>query len=789
MTPFRRARRHGHHGSGTGRRNIVLVAAAALLLTGNVPAAAAPSALREPDDEGGRSQPLDIVILVDESGSLTDDDVDEEVKAASTIAQSVLNPGSRVTVVGFGSNNGVSGQDAAREVCRPTLVEEGNGGQYLADCVSDLHRRDKEEGNDTDHAEALSRALAYLDDSGAPDDAAKMIFLLTDGALDVPNSPNYGRSAGDRNDNALKVVDRHLETARDSGVQVWPLGFGSSIDRDQLDAFAAGGSQQTCNDMDVATPSARVVDSSAEVVRSLQEALAAASCAGLSPPDSESLPGGRTAELTVDIPVIATEGALTVTKNNPAITVEYVDPQGEVVPSQGDHDGAEFSRSGENSAVEVLRIVDPRPGTWKVRLTSPSGSEEELVTATAQWQGRINTFLTVEGTSRPGEKLAVRLELSTRRGVITDPDALDALDFSATVTEPGGEPRAVELRDNGEAPDLSADDGQFAGRVTAPDDAGTLTFTSTVQGRGVAADVREFPHAVTADGIPLTARISLDPLTEVWEGRTISGTLTVDNQASDDAEVQLVVDSPEGVLTKVDRAARSFSPGQSEEPFTITVGADSAHGPATFSVRAFDSSGATVGSAAPLTVTVRPAPGIIERYWWAWTLMLIGVVALTAAIAVRNARVRARRDVRGLVAELYLGDQRVGPELRAPSRWSDTFKFTVREPEGPGQEPRLDTPDRGAACYIAFRTPPDSVRIRTPHDQTRTVKIGGSGTQLSDGLLLAFRDERRVSASPPPPCPDPTDTRHGNTGTGRDAETDTGVGNFRPHSSEDPWIA
>lgn len=44
--------------------------------------------------------PQDIVVLVDESGSLGEADVEEEAKAA-TIAQSVLTPGSRVTVDGF----------------------------------------------------------------------------------------------------------------------------------------------------------------------------------------------------------------------------------------------------------------------------------------------------------------------------------------------------------------------------------------------------------------------------------------------------------------------------------------------------------------------------------------------------------------------------------------------------------------------------------------------------------------------------------------------------------------
>ena len=52
--------------------------------------------------------PLDIVMLVDESGSLSAADVAREIQAAGTIAQTPLNPRSRVTIVGFGGVNGVA---------------------------------------------------------------------------------------------------------------------------------------------------------------------------------------------------------------------------------------------------------------------------------------------------------------------------------------------------------------------------------------------------------------------------------------------------------------------------------------------------------------------------------------------------------------------------------------------------------------------------------------------------------------------------------------------------------
>jgi hypothetical protein len=92
-------------------------------------------------DPAPETIPLDMVIAVDESGSLSKADVERETQAATTIARSVLNPASRVTVLGFGSNNGAPGQRAVNEVCRPTIADGDVSLQYLSTCVKGLHLR------------------------------------------------------------------------------------------------------------------------------------------------------------------------------------------------------------------------------------------------------------------------------------------------------------------------------------------------------------------------------------------------------------------------------------------------------------------------------------------------------------------------------------------------------------------------------------------------------------------------------------------------------------------------
>jgi len=110
--------------------------------------------------DGAGDAVLDVVMLVDESGSETDAKVAEERQTAGTIAQSLLNPRSRVTVVGFGGVNHVApNQNPVNVACQPTITSGASNLSYLASCVNSLHRRTEAEGDDTDYAAALGQAM------------------------------------------------------------------------------------------------------------------------------------------------------------------------------------------------------------------------------------------------------------------------------------------------------------------------------------------------------------------------------------------------------------------------------------------------------------------------------------------------------------------------------------------------------------------------------------------------------------------------------------------------------
>lgn len=694
-------------------------------------------------DNGPQPTPLDIVIAVDESGSLSDSDVKQEIAASSEIAQSGLNSRTRITVIGFGSNNGLPGQQAVDVVCQPTVADGAVNLQSLADCVKKLHRRTQAEGYDTDHVAALSQSLSVLG-SGSPAGALKVIFLLTDGVLDVHDSPNYGN--GDRNAEAQRQLEIQFKLAAAGNVQIWPLGFGEA-DQSRLDAFAAGASQQACDRRADSKPRARVVRSSGDVTRSLLEAYAAASCSGLGPTDSGTVGPGQSLDLHVAIPVIATDGSITVNKGDKNIGVEYVAPDGTHIRTSGPANGSSFTRSGENTATENLRIKDPVNGTWTVHLTAPPNLGQQLVSATALWQGAVRTSIVAEPPNpQTGQKMVIRLSLLTRKGAVTDAKSLQGLTFHVTATGPGlPGPQDVVMRDDGQYPDDVAADGRYAGTFTAPNTAGPVTFTGFVDGSGIHDDPLPLTVNASAEAATLQGKVEFDQSGSVYRGGTVSGTATLTNGTGSPVRVRLALDGPgQAEATVSPNDSFELPPGQSTKKFKVAFGQKAAVGGTSLTVKvAQEADLSKVFANGQLTITVKKIPGLLEKLkWWiaGGTFLLVAAGAL---LWIRRRRERARVDVRGLFAGLRRDGEPLGQELKAPSRRSNEFRFVVRDLSE--QHPRLDYPRPADAVYTAKRGRDGQVRVRTAEGEVYEVQLGGAGEPLGEtGVSLTFRDARRA---------------------------------------------
>ena len=180
---------------------------------------------------------LDIVILVDESASLSKQDVQDEVRAVADLVSRRELSGDeftvRVAIAGFGS-----GPLAVDEKCALEYLTRDKTSEFV-DCAGKVRRR----GSDGQHTDFAS-ALQYASDvfrSSSPAADARAVILLTDGKYDP---------AGDRQKSGVSPEETsRLRAAADElqvdSAQIWPLGFGD-VSREELDDLAERGAASTC---------------------------------------------------------------------------------------------------------------------------------------------------------------------------------------------------------------------------------------------------------------------------------------------------------------------------------------------------------------------------------------------------------------------------------------------------------------------------------------------------------------------------------------------------------------
>ncbi|MFH8343973.1 VWA domain-containing protein [Streptomyces sp. NPDC018045] len=711
-----------------------LTALCAAVPLGPPPAWAAPT----PTAPSAGPTPVDFSVVVDASASIGEEALAREAEAAALIGQGELSERSRASVIGFGSAE-KEGQQPVREVCPPTVVDAA-GRQRISDCARRLTDREGTNlGPGTDFPAALTQALTRLRESGTPD-TPKVVFLLTDGKLNVADSPAYGADAAARQQEGAKRLREVLDRARREHVQIWPLGFGKGIDKKALQQMADGGYRNGCADLPGARPRPEVVDGAADVDKALQSAFAAARCARVEEGTSSKPPG----DLTVTIPPIATDGSITVTKRDPRVTATYYDPKGRKVPLQGDFDGSRFEVSGQDGPVEALRVKDPLPGRWRVHLSAPEGHRDQPATVRAIWQGVLRSSVTLEPSApRPGEDVVVRMRLQTRRGVvITDPGQLAGVRAAAQLSGDGFEPVDVPLRDDGAGPDERAGDVLYGASVTVPKSAtGALRLTGAIAAPGVTGDRRPYDTRVSSGAAPVAAGVTLESHA-VHPGGSVTGKLVARNNDSRPHTLRLgLADQSTQAALRISPATVTVAPG-AQEPvsFTVSFGAGAPAGDAGGRITVTDRTdgGREVGSAF-LTVTVTPAPTWWDRWWWA----VIGgaglLLAGTAVIAIRVWYGGVRSSLQGLVLELRRDGRFMGKlevrEARAKAVW-----FSVRNPSS--ERPGLQRGNARTAQAYRLRRKGDGLRLRGPDGKEQAVPRGAAA-KLGHDLELSVRGGNR----------------------------------------------
>lgn len=696
---------------------------------------------------------VNYAVAVDESASLTDADMAAEKAAAARIALGDVSSESRITVFGFAAAE-EAGQSAVDPVCPRTTLDAA-GRETVGACVGKLRKREEGEGTGTDFPSAIRQGVHELTtdtDSSAP----RVLFLLTDGIMEVGDSPQYGDLAH-RKAEGERQLTLELAEAAAQGVQIWTLGFGPTPDERQLARIAAGGYQKGCVALPSARPKAAKVEGAKEIGVTLEKIFAAAHCMR-----REEGPAARRppATLKIGISPLATVGSIVVDKGDPQVRITYTDPAGHKVPTSGTYRKSRFELAGGTGTVEALKIVDPLPGVWKVRAEAPEGHRSQPVAVSVLWQGELRGAITMDPPSpRAGDRVTVTMRLQTREGYqISDPRDYEGLRVRSELTGAGFDPLPLALADNGKGQDAKASDGSFTGATRIPASAdGALKVSATLTAAGLSADTRSEGGRVAPGELPVTTALDL-PAAASHPGDKVTGTLAVHNTSDTAHTLRLsVTDLRAGLLT-VTPADLTLKAGESgTREVTVEVAPADVFGDRLTDdglllagdvtvVDTTDGGRRLVQSA--LSVEVTPEPGALEEFWdsW-WWAVLTGVVlfALSGATVLALIRLRrARRDPYGLVLRLLdeHGEPLPGEPHVAGHGHKQWYEFGVAEAH---ISPRIER--RAHGPYAVRRNPNGGAVLRRRGGGRTALSVTGPA-QLTEGLSLALGEEARTARNP-----------------------------------------
>jgi von Willebrand factor type A domain len=480
------------------------------------------------------AKPFDVVVLADESGSMADfkGELPGEQQAAAEIANAAWSADSQVAIYGFGSAPpGKPESDAVDKICGLTSVTTQQDIAALDGCASHIKTRASNAWN-TDFNAALTVAGQVLAAQEAVNPGAvPLIFMLTDGALDLGSATATAAARPQLSGVVLPgLASQHIE--------VWPVGFGQA-DMTELNLIAAGSAQSasSCASGTGGAPQATSVPPNVtgqteteQIQEELLKAFAAASCATVGHPQWGSLAPGKRVTLHVAVNPLTSLGSIVVNKGNAAVTVTYTDPDGGHVsdtaaaPATGSLNGGAYqlSSSGPAARQEALRLDYPVPGQWAVTFYNPT-MQTLTVGTQVLWQGQVTPdidFKPTTGASGKQIQIMVKPALDARPVRAAD---LTPLHVAVTVQwRPGGPQVRVPVT-------FDAADGLFTGPVTVPaGQSGQAQVTTTVQAAGITGAAGATLSYQPGGGLAIT--VSIPSGTRVNPGGTLNATATFTNQ-------------------------------------------------------------------------------------------------------------------------------------------------------------------------------------------------------------------------------------------------------------------
>ena len=364
----------------------------------------------------------DIVLLIDSSGSMRKTDPQNNRKTSAELFISLLGSDDRVGIVSFG--------DSAKLLLPLTRNSKENYGRF----VSAINKISSSEFS-TNIYEGVKKGFDELKTSASN---KKVLVLLSDGKLTLGSKEKEAE--------ALSSLSALLPELVKSGITLSTIAFSDQSDAKFLEDLArAGGGffKLALSDQDIHVIFALMF----EKIKS---------------PDTVPFDGNS---FSIDKNI--KEAIVFISKKAGTMTT-LVEPSGKK------NTPAKYGQNiqwYEAKLFDLITIMEPVPGKWKVNLSTKEGSKVFVITELSLKSSLNSNFV------NKNEKVRGDVWLERDGGILKEKDILDQISFSADVAGPDGKSSKVELRGSGQP-----EGGVFSFEFVVPQ-TGDYALTLTAAGK------------------------------------------------------------------------------------------------------------------------------------------------------------------------------------------------------------------------------------------------------------------------------------------------------------------
>ncbi len=399
----------------------------------------------------------DIVLIIDSSGSMAENDPRELRKEAANQFIDLAESDVQIGVVDF--------DERAKTLAELTFVDDG--GENDSTVKDAIERIDAYEG--TNIAAGLQQGFEVLSNSKTFT-ARKAAVLLTDGE-----------------DNEQKTLDTYVGNYVANGWSVYTIGLddGVSVDRELLEDIAAETLEGEYYSV--------TLDNIQLVYNTILAKITLKSVVLASP--SGFINQGQTLEKPVSVDEWVTKADFTLSWRGSTIEMVLVDPGGAVItPDIAATLGINYQVA---PTYAIYTVDNPMQGEWKMRITGtdipPEGEPYSIVVTGAS--DFVTNFLAFEPNYAIGDTVRIGIRISEKTGDTAEP--IIGATTSATIVRPDGRIETLNLFDDGAHNDNAAGDGIYAADYTNVDILGTYLIRVSVQ-NGFS---REIQHQIIVGAI------------------------------------------------------------------------------------------------------------------------------------------------------------------------------------------------------------------------------------------------------------------------------------------------